>query len=83
MAGGGLYSYDELAGVVFIILDPSIIDNINKLTLYDILLKFVHTTFNKNVDIKFNAHDAFLEQPSSGNVQNRKIGKPNNLKFWG
>ena len=32
---------------------------------------------NKNVDIKFSAHDAFLEQPSSGGAQN---GKPNNLK---
>jgi len=33
---------------------------------------------NKNVDIKFSAHDAFLEQPSSG-----IIGKPNKLKvFW-
>ena len=30
MAGGGLYSYDELAGVVFIILDPSIIDIIGR-----------------------------------------------------
>ena len=31
---------------------------------------------NKNVDIKFSAHDAFLDN------QNRKIGKPNKLSFW-
>jgi hypothetical protein len=30
---------------------------------------------NKNVDIKFNAHDAFLVR------SNRNIGKPNNLMF--
>jgi len=29
----------------------------------------------KNVDIKFSAHDAFLDQ-------NRNIGKPNNVKIW-
>jgi hypothetical protein len=34
----------------------------------------------KYVDIKFNAHDAFLEKLSSGVAQNRKIGKPNNLR---
>ena len=32
-----------------------------------------HKTFiNKNVDIKFSAHDAFLEKPSSGTL---KIGR--------
>ena len=43
----------------------------------------------KNVDTKCSAHYAFLEYPSSGTLkitiiryaQNRKIGKPNNLKF--
>jgi hypothetical protein len=35
-----------------------------------------------NVDITISAHDAFLELPSSGDAQNRKIGKTNNLKFW-
>jgi hypothetical protein len=29
---------------------------------------------NKNVDIKFSAHDFFWKH--------RKIGKPNKLKFW-
>ena len=34
-----------------------------------------HKTFiNKNVDIKFSAHDAFLEKPSSGDAQSWKIG---------
>ena len=32
-------------------------------------------------DKNFSAHDMFLEQTSSGDAQNRKIGKPNNLKF--
>jgi hypothetical protein len=32
--------------------------------------------------IKYSVHDMFLEQPSSGDAHNRKIGKPNNLKFW-
>ena len=32
---------------------------------------------NKNVDIKFSVH-GFLEWTSSGDAQNRKIGKPNN-----
>jgi hypothetical protein len=36
---------------------------------------------NKNVDIKFSAHDAFLEKQSSSDAHNRKIGKPNNLKL--
>ena len=36
---------------------------------------------NKNVDIKFSAHDTFLEYLSSGDTQSRKIGKPNNLKL--
>ena len=31
---------------------------------------------NKNVDITFSAHDAFLEKPTPGDAQNRKIGKP-------
>ena len=30
-------------------------------------------------NIKFGAHDAFLEKPSSGD-ENQKIGKPNDLK---
>jgi hypothetical protein len=37
------------------------------------------TYCNKNVDIQFNAHEAFLEQHSSGDAQNLKIGKPNNF----
>ena len=37
---------------------------------------------NKNVDIKFIAHKPFLESSSSRDAQNRKIRKPNNLKFW-
>ena len=32
--------------------------------------------------MKFSAQDTFLEKPSSGDAQNLKIGKPNNLKFW-
>jgi hypothetical protein len=39
-------------------------------------------SMNKNVDIKFSAHDAFLEELSSGDAQNRKIGKSNNLTIW-
>jgi hypothetical protein len=34
------------------------------------------------VDIKFSAHNAYMEKPSSGALKNRKIGKPNNNKFW-
>jgi hypothetical protein len=35
---------------------------------------------NKNVDIKCNAHDAFLEYHFIRYSQKRKIGKPHNLK---
>ena len=38
--------------------------------------------YNENVDIKFSAHNAFLEQLSSGDAQYRKTRKPNHLKFW-
>jgi len=37
----------------------------------------------KNVDIKFAAHNAFLEITFSRYAQNRKIGKPNNSKVFG
>ena len=37
---------------------------------------------NENIDIKYSAHDTFLESHSSGDAQHLKIGKPNNLKFW-
>ena len=30
-------------------------------------------TFNENVDIKFSAHDAFLEQPSSGTLKIKRL----------
>jgi hypothetical protein len=36
--------------------------------------------WNKNVNIKFSAHDAFLEFTIIRYTQNRKIEKPN--KFW-
>jgi hypothetical protein len=35
---------------------------------------------NKNVDIKFSAHDAFLEQLSSYCAHHEKIGMPNNYQ---
>ena len=35
------------------------------------------SSINKSVDIKFSVHD------HHGVCQNRKIGKPNNSKFWG
>jgi hypothetical protein len=31
------------------------------------------TECNKNVDIKFSAHDMFLEQPSSGTLEIEKL----------
>ena len=37
--------------------------------------------FNKNVDIKFSAHDAVSEITFISYAQHLKIGKPNNLKF--
>ena len=39
------------------------------------------TTINQNVDIKFSAHDAFLEINFIRYAQNQKIGKPNDVKF--
>ena len=38
---------------------------------------------NKNVDIKFSAHDAFSGITFIRYAQNRKIGKTNNLNFLG
>ena len=35
---------------------------------------------NQNVWFKFSVHDALLEEPSTGNAQNRQNGKPNNLE---
>ena len=35
---------------------------------------------NQNVDIKFSVHDSLLEEPLTGNAQNRQDGKPNNLE---
>ena len=32
-------------------------------------LEYGMTAFNKNVDIKFSAHDAFLELPSLGTLK--------------
>ena len=37
---------------------------------------------NKNVDIKFNAHDAFSGITFIRYTHIRKVGKPNNLKSW-
>ena len=37
----------------------------------------------KIVDMKFSAHDAFLDEPSSGDSQYRNIGKPNKSKVFG
>jgi hypothetical protein len=31
-------------------------------------------SMNKNVDIKFSAHDAFLEEPSSGTLKIERLG---------
>ena len=43
----------------------------------------IHFNIKKQtVEIKFSAHDAFLEKPSSGDAQNRNIEKPNNIKVW-
>jgi predicted transcriptional regulator len=39
--------------------------------------------FNKNVDIKFSAHDAVSEITFISYAQHLKIGKPNNLKLLG
>jgi len=33
------------------------------------LINIYHTSSNDNVDIKFSAHDAFLEQPLSGTLK--------------
>jgi hypothetical protein len=44
-------------------------------------IKFKYFLTNKNVDIIFNPHDAFLEKSSSGGAEDWKIGKENNLKF--
>jgi hypothetical protein len=33
---------------------------------------------NKTVDIKFSAHDAFLEQPSSGTLKIERLKNQNN-----
>ena len=33
--------------------------------------------------MKFSAHDAFLDEPSSGDAQYRNIGKPNKSKEFG
>ena len=45
------------------------------------LLWYVLVIGNENVDIQFNAHDAFLEEHFHAQFQ--KIGKPNNLKKIG
>jgi hypothetical protein len=37
---------------------------------------------NKNVDIKFSVHDHVSVITFIRYTKNRKIGKPNNLKFW-
>ena len=48
------------------------------------MIYFLCFNGNKNVDIKFSAHDMFLKSPLSGDVQNQKIGKSNNIiKIFG
>ena len=42
--------------------------------------RYLPSDRNKNVDIEFSAHDAFLTEPSSGRyAECQKIRKPNNL----
>jgi len=50
--------------------------------MYSAVQNTEYNISNKNVDIKFSAHDAFLEITYIRYAQNRKIEKPNNLKFW-
>ena len=39
--------------------------------------------FNKNVDIKFTMHDAFMENPYSETLKAQNIEKPNDIKVFG
>jgi len=39
-------------------------------------------TKNKNVDIKFSAHDTFLEEPSLGTLKIERLESQIILKFW-
>ena len=52
--------------------------------MYSHLKQWVNNNvMNKNVDIYISTHDAFLEQPSSGDAHDQNIGKPNNSKVFG
>jgi hypothetical protein len=58
---------------------------ISKVIVYILLIMFqISLHYNKknnqNVWFKFSVHDALLEEPSTGNAQNRQNGKPNNLE---
>ena len=59
---------------------------LSKAIMYILLIMFQMSLHynkknNRNVNIKFSVHDALLEEPSTGNAQNRQNGKPNNLKM--
>ena len=59
--------------------------NLSKAIVYILLIMFqISLHYNKknnqNVWYKFSVHDALLEEPSTGNAQNRQNGKPNNLE---
>ena len=49
---------------------------------YSNLVALLWRCGNKNVDIKFNAHDAFFGITFIRYTHIRKVGKPNNLKSW-
>jgi len=44
--------------------------------------RLIHIQFNKNVDIKISAHDAFLEKPSSGTLKIERFDSQITLNFW-
>jgi hypothetical protein len=47
------------------------------------LTKISHIEINKNVDIKFSTHDAFLEELSSGTLKIARLKSQNQLKCLG
>ena len=49
---------------------------------YSNLVALLWRCGNANVDIKFNAHDAFSGITFIRYTHSRKVGKPNNLKSW-
>ena len=56
-----------------------VIENIDNIIVQNIYIYIWKS--NKNVDIKFSAHDTYLE--SSGRALSQNIGQPNNLKVLG